>query len=61
MQETFETNDVTAEAYSGSSMSVAPIVNLNAKAESGSSITYTKVPKTTLSKEENSGGSVSQQ
>lgn len=52
------TNNVISQATSGSSTSVYPIVKLEAKASSGSSINYLKTPKT-LSKEENSGGSVS--
>lgn len=53
-------NEVIAEAESGSSTSVYPIVQLKAEASSGSSISYHKIPKT-ISKEENSGGSVEQQ
>ncbi len=54
------TNDVISQAASGSSTSVYPIVKLEAKASSGSHISYHKSPKT-LSKEENSGGSVSEE
>ena len=50
-------NDVIAEASSGSSTTVNPLVSLNAKASSGSSINYRGTPKT-ISKEENSGGDV---
>lgn len=50
-------NEVVSQTASGSSTSVYPIVKLEAKASSGSSISYYKIPKT-LSKEENSGGSV---
>lgn len=52
-------NEVISQTASGSSTSVYPIVKLEAKASSGSSISYYKIPKT-LSKEENSGGSVSE-
>lgn len=51
-------NDVFAEASSGSSIAVDPIVKLNAHASSGASVTYKTTPKT-LTKEESSGGSVS--
>lgn len=53
-------NDVTAQSTSGSSTSVFPILSLNAKASSGSSIDYHKNPKI-IKKEESSGGSVSEQ
>jgi hypothetical protein len=53
------TNEVISQTTSGSSTSVYPILKLDAKASSGSSINYHKVPKT-LSKEESSGGSVSE-
>jgi hypothetical protein len=52
-------NEVISQTASGSSTSVYPIVKLDAKASSGGSINYHKVPKT-LSKEETSGGSVSE-
>jgi hypothetical protein len=51
-------NDVISQASSGSSTDVHPIVNLNGKASSGSSINYDSSPKT-VTKEESSGGSVS--
>jgi hypothetical protein len=51
------TNEVKANSESGSSTSVYPIVRLDAKASSGSSINYHKSPKTIL-KVEYSGGSV---
>lgn len=51
-------NEVIAQTTSGSNSSVYPILKLDAKASSGSSINYHKVPKT-LSKEESSGGSIS--
>ena len=52
-------NEVNAQTTSGSSTSVYPILKLEAKASSGGSIDYHKVPKT-ISKEESSGGSVSE-
>ena len=51
-------NEVTAEATSGSSLNVHPLVSLKAKASSGASIHYNGTPKN-ISKEETSGGSVS--
>ena len=51
-------NDVISEASSGSSTNVHPIVSLDGKASSGSSINYDGSPKTIV-KEESSGGSVS--
>ena len=54
------TNEVISQSSSGSNTSVYPIVKLDAKASSGSSISYHKIPKT-ISKEESSGGSVSEQ
>jgi hypothetical protein len=59
--ERLETNIVSAQASSGSSTSVDAIVSLEGKASSGASITYKRAPKKNLVKEENSGGSVSQQ
>lgn len=53
-------NEVTSESTSGSSSDVHPIVVLNAKASSGSSINYVKNPEK-INKEETSGGSVSQE
>jgi hypothetical protein len=53
-------NDVAAEASSGSSISVSPIVSLKAEASSGGSISYSKTPKS-IQKEEHSGGSVHQE
>jgi hypothetical protein len=53
-------NDVIAQTSSGSSTNVHPIVSLKAKASSGSSIDYNHVPKT-ITKDENSGGSISQE
>ena len=51
-------NEVVAEATSGSSTEVHPLVSLKGKASSGASINYDSNPKT-VSKEETSGGSVS--
>ncbi|MES2410412.1 MAG: head GIN domain-containing protein [Bacteroidota bacterium] len=53
-------NEVISESTSGSSTQVHPLVNLKAKASSGSSIDYDGSPKT-VSKEESSGGSVSKE
>ncbi|MGL2967034.1 head GIN domain-containing protein [Flavobacterium sp. XGLA_31] len=53
-------NDVIAEATSGSNINVHPIVSLNGKASSGSSVDYRGNPKT-VTKEETSGGSVSKE
>lgn len=52
-------NEITADASSGSSTTVSPIVNLKADASSGGSIVYNKTPKS-IQKEQNSGGSVYQ-
>jgi hypothetical protein len=52
-------NEVNADASSGSSITVSPIVSLKAEASSGGSIAYNKIPKS-LQKEEHSGGSVHQ-
>ncbi len=51
-------NNVNSQSTSGSNTEVSPIVDLKAKASSGSSIEYAKTPKT-ISKQESSGGSVS--
>lgn len=51
-------NEVFSQTSSGSSTKVNPVLILNAKASSGSSINYKNIPKT-LEKEESSGGSVS--
>lgn len=53
-------NEVKAEATSGSTINVHPILKLMASASSGSSIEYVGEPKS-VSKEENSGGSVSKE
>ena len=52
-------NDVVAEASSGSSISVSPILSLRAEASSGGNISYNKTPKS-IRKEEHSGGSIHQ-
>lgn len=52
-------NEVQAEASSGGSLSVHPIVSLKADASSGGSINYDTTPKT-IEKTSNSGGSISQ-
>jgi hypothetical protein len=54
------TNEVVSQATSGSSTDVYPVLKLEAKVSSGSSINYHNEPKT-ISKEENSGGSVSKE
>ncbi len=51
-------NDVYADASSGSSISVHPIVNLDAEASSGASVVYYNMPQN-LRRDESSGGSVS--
>jgi hypothetical protein len=51
-------NEVISQSTSGSSTDVHPIVSLNGKASSGSSIEYDGTPKTIV-KDETSGGSVS--
>jgi hypothetical protein len=53
-------NNVVAEASSGSTQIVHPIISLNADASSGSSINYNVVPKS-LQKNANSGASINQQ
>lgn len=53
-------NNVVSESTSGSSTEVHPLVSLQGKASSGSSISYDSSPKT-VSKEESSGGSVSKE
>lgn len=55
--ENLMTNEIAAKAESGSKISVYPILKLEAKASSGGHINYHKTPKT-ISKEENSGGSI---
>lgn len=51
-------NEVFSQTSSGSSTNVYPIISLNAKASSGSSISYKNIPKR-MEKEESSGGSIS--
>jgi hypothetical protein len=53
-------NKVTASGSSGSTIRVAPLVELNADASSGSSIVYVKVPQK-INNKTSSGGSVSSQ
>lgn len=53
-------NDIVSEASSGSSTDVHPIVSLDAKASSGSTISYRGSP-TKVTKEASSGGSVSKE
>lgn len=52
-------NDVVADASSGGSITVRPIVSLKAEASSGGNISYEGTPKS-IQKEENSGGSIHQ-
>lgn len=56
----FLANDVIAQASSGGTINVQPIVSLNAEATSGGNINYNKVPKT-LNKKANSGGTIHQE
>ncbi|AWK02866.1 DUF2807 domain-containing protein [Flavobacterium crocinum] len=51
-------NDIHAEASSGGTVSIRPIVSLKAKASSGGNINYSGSPKT-VEKSESSGGNVS--
>ena len=53
------TNEVIADASSGASIEVHPVLSLKAEASSGASITYNIVPKT-LQKKASSGGSIKQ-
>ncbi|MGO4822434.1 MULTISPECIES: head GIN domain-containing protein [unclassified Flavobacterium] len=52
-----QVNEATARSSSGASIQVNPIVSLKARASSGSSITYTKTPKS-IEKNSSSGGSI---
>ncbi|RED19469.1 putative autotransporter adhesin-like protein [Flavobacterium cutihirudinis] len=52
-------NEVDAEASSGGTVSVHPIVSLKAHASSGGNINYNNTPKT-IEKNTSSGGSISQ-
>lgn len=52
-------NDIEADASSGGTISVHPIVSLKAQASSGGSINYDTAPKT-IEKSASSGGSISQ-
>lgn len=51
-------NNINAQSTSGSDTTINPILNLTAKASSGSSIKYIKTPKS-ISKQTSSGGSIS--
>ncbi|MBW1654064.1 head GIN domain-containing protein [Flavobacterium quisquiliarum] len=51
-------NDVHAEASSGGTISIRPIVSLKAQASSGGNINYSGSPKT-IEKSESSGGNIS--
>jgi hypothetical protein len=53
-------NEIRAQSTSGSSTKVNPILKLNAQASSGSNVEYVNAPKQ-ISKQETSGGSVSQE
>jgi hypothetical protein len=53
-------NEVSADVSSGASISVHPIVSLNAQASSGGKITYNIQPKS-IQKNISSGGSISQE
>lgn len=50
-------NEVTAVASSGASITTHPIVKLNARSSSGGSIQYSKTPKS-IEQKESSGGSI---
>ena len=52
-------NDVSAQASSGSHLTVNPILKLNASASSGGSVEYAKTPKS-LIKKASSGGNISE-
>ena len=54
-----QVNEIQAEASSGASVNVHPIVNLKAEASSGGSINYDSTPKT-IEKTASSGGTISQ-
>jgi len=54
-----QVNEIQAEASSGASVNVHPIVNLKAQASSGGSINYDSTPKT-IEKTASSGGTISQ-
>lgn len=53
-------NEITADASSGGTIKVHPIVSLNAEASSGGAVNYNSVPKS-IQKNTNSGGSINQQ
>lgn len=58
--ERLQANNVTADASGGASISVYPIVSLNAQASGGGSVGYHKIPKT-ITKSESGGGVVSEE
>jgi hypothetical protein len=51
------TNEVIADASSGASIEIHPVLDLRAEASSGASIEYNIAPKT-LQKKTSSGGSI---
>lgn len=53
-------NEINADASSGGTINVHPIVSLNAEASSGGAVNYNSVPKS-IQKNTNSGGSINQQ
>lgn len=53
-------NDIEAQASSGASIHVHPILSLNAKASSGANINYNSIPKS-IEKKTSSGGSIDQE
>lgn len=53
-------NEVKSDVSSGANTVITPIVSLDADASSGGTIRYTKTPKS-ITKDESSGGSVSEQ
>ncbi|MCV9929105.1 DUF2807 domain-containing protein [Flavobacterium sp. LS1R49] len=52
-------NDIEAQASSGASINVHPIVSLKAEANSGANVNYNSVPKS-IEKNSSSGGSINQ-
>ncbi len=53
-------NDIIANASSGGTLDIHPIVSLNAEASSGGNITYHAIPKT-ITKKSSSGGSINKE
>lgn len=53
-------NDIDAQASSGASIYIHPIVSLKAKASSGGNINYNSIPKS-IEKKTSSGGSIDQE